>query len=344
MAATKVFVTDWLPEEARKILSGFDVHEKNADDDILADCQALICWPSRASPELLRKMNRLRMVQAMSAGVDGFDFSALPPGVQVFSNAGAFSDTVAEHAWGLLLGIAKGIHLRKEKATPRALRGKTLLVVGAGGIGSEVARLSKSLGMRTIGASRTFKARGPFDEAHPISSLIEDVAAADAIVITLPLTEATRGMVNYELLSRTKENVIIVNVGRGETVDEEGLIRWLRERPESRFATDVFWKEGRKEVFTTKAWDLPNFAGTFHNSGTPIGEDLRGPKIAAAKNVKRFFESGEGLNQVEIREYFQKQEEPPQRLNKRRGGHAEQGQTYAKKEIRHKRVRGTKGR
>jgi len=304
MAAPKVFVTDLLPEEAKRALSGFEVYEKEAEDDVLAECQALVCWPSRVRPELLRKMKGLRMVQAMSAGVDDFDFGSLPPGVQVFSNAGAFNDVVAEHAWGLLLGVAKGIHLRNVKSAPRALRGKTLLVVGAGGIGSEVARLSKSLGMRTIGVSRSFRAQGPYDEAHGISALREVVAAADAVVIALPLTKATRGMIGYELLLKAKENVIVVNVGRGETVDEEGLLRWLRERPESRYATDVFWKDGSKEVFTTKAWDLPNFAGTLHNSGTPIGEDLKGPKVAAALNVRRFFKSGEALNRVEIGEYL----------------------------------------
>jgi len=304
MAAPKVFVTDLLPEEAKRILSGFEVYEREAGDGVLAECQALICWPSRVRPELLQKMNKLRMVQTMSAGVDGFDFSSLPSGVQVFSNAGAFSDTVAEHAWGLLLGIAKGIHLRNVRSTPRALRGKTLLVIGAGGIGTEVARLSKSLGMRTIGTSRSFKEHDPYDETHAISGLREDVVVADAIVIALPLTKATRGVINYELLLKAKENVIVVNVGRGETVDEEGLLRWLKERPESRYATDVFWKDGSKEVFTTKAWDLPNFAGTLHNSGTPIGEDLRGPKVAAALNVWRFFDSGEALNRVEIGEYL----------------------------------------
>jgi len=306
MAPPKVFVTDSLPEEARQILSGFEVYEKEADDGVLAECQALVCWPFRARPELLQKMNKLRMVQTMSAGVDGFHFGSLPPGVQVFSNSGAFSDTVAEHAWGLLLGVAKSIHLRNVKSTPRALRGKTLLVVGAGGIGTEVARLSKSLGMKTIGASRSFKAPDLFDEAHSISSLVEDVAAADAIVIALPLTKATRGMINYELLSKAKENVIIVNVGRGETVDENGLLKWLRERPESRFATDVFWEDGGKEVFTTKAWDLANFTGTLHTSGTPMGEDLKGPKVAAAWNVKLFFESGKALNGVDINEYLEK--------------------------------------
>ena len=304
MVAPRIFVTDSLPDEARHILSTFEVYEKEADEGVLAECQALVCWPSRAKPGLLHSMIGLKMVQTLSAGVDTLDFSSLPPGVQVFSNAGAFTDTVAEHAWGLLLGVAKGIHLRKVKVTPRALRGKTLLVIGGGGIGSEVARLSKSIGMRTIGISRTFKAGDFFDEKHTVASMAPDIEAADAIVITLPLTNNTKGMIGYRLLMKSKENAIVVNVGRGDTIDEKGLLRWLKERPESRFATDVFWKKRGKEVFTTRAWELPNFAGTLHDSGTPVGEDLKGPKIAAARNVRRFFESGEALNRVEPREYL----------------------------------------
>jgi len=280
------------------------VYEKEADDGVLAECQELICWPSRAKADLLRSMNGLKMVQTMSAGVDTLDFGSLPPGVQVFSNAGAFTDTVAEHAWGLLLGVAKGVHLRNVKVSPRALRGKTLLVIGAGSIGSEVARLSKSIGMRTIGISRTFKGGGFFDEKHAASRLATDIRAADAIVITLPLTNNTKGMIGYKLLMKSKVNVIAVNVGRGDTIDEKGLLKWLKERPESRFATDVFWKRRGKEVFTTKAWELPNFAGTLHDSGTPVGEDLKGPKIAAAKNVRRFLQSGKALNRVEPSEYL----------------------------------------
>ena len=304
MVTPKIFVAESLPDEARRVLSPFEVHEKEAEDTVLAECQGLICWPSRAKPTLLLKMRGLKMVQTLSAGVDALDFRSLPSGAQVFSNAGAFTDAVAEHAWGLLLGVAKGIHQRGVKVTPRALRGKTLLVVGAGAIGTEVARLSKSIEMKTIGVSRSFKAGDFFDEKHPISSLAEDVGTADAIVITLPLTNVTRGMFDYQMLSKAKENVMVVNVGRGETVDENGILRWLRERPESRFATDVFWNEGGKEVFTTRAWDLPNFAGTLHNSGAPIGEDLKGPKVSAALNVRRFFDSGEALNRVEIGEYL----------------------------------------
>jgi D-3-phosphoglycerate dehydrogenase / 2-oxoglutarate reductase len=298
-----IFVTDSLPQRAREVLGAFQIFEREADDSQLAECQALICWPHRTRGELLHKMKSLRMVQAMSAGVDGFDFASLPAEAQLFSNAGAFTESVSEHAWGLLLGVAKGVHLRNQRSTPRKLRGKTLLVLGGGSIGSAVARLSKSLGMRTIGVSRSFGDPAAFDEMHPLSALQDKIGEADAVVMALPLTKATRGVVTYELLARAKAAAIVVNVGRGESVDEEGLLRWLKERPESRYATDVFWTKGGREVYDTPAWELPNFAGTLHISGGPLGEDLSEMKVAAALNVRRYFETGTARNHVEVGEY-----------------------------------------
>ncbi|MDE1858746.1 MAG: 3-phosphoglycerate dehydrogenase [Thaumarchaeota archaeon] len=298
-----VFVTDTLPKQARDILGAFEVHEVEADDETLGRCQALICWPNRLKGEQLRKMSSLRMVQTISAGVDRMDFASLPRDAQVFSNAGAFTDSVAEHAWGLLLGVAKGMQLRNQRTTPRKLRGKTLLVVGAGAIGSEVARLSKSLGMKTIGVSRSFKAPEAFDEMHPVAALKTVVSEADAVVMALPLTKATTGLMDYEVLSQAKEAVIVVNVGRAESVPEDDLLRWLKERPESRFATDVFWVKDGKENFSAPAWELPNFAGTLHNSGVPLGEDLSSMKVAAAWNVRRYFETGAAVNHVQVGEY-----------------------------------------
>ena len=298
-----VFVTDTLTQQARDILGAFEVHEVEADDGTLGRCQALICWPNRVTGEQLRKMGSLRMVQTLSAGVDKLDFASIPRDAQVFSNAGAFTESVAEHAWGLLLGVAKGVHLRNQRTAPRKLRGKTLLVVGAGAIGSEVARLSKSLGMKTVGVSRSFRVPEAFDEMHPVAALKTVVSEADAVVMALPLTKATTGLVSYDVLSRAKEAVIIVNVGRAESVPEDDLLRWLRERPESRFATDVYWMKDGKEAFSAPAWELPNFAGTLHNSGVPLGEDLSGMKVAAAWNVRRYFESGNAVNHVEVSEY-----------------------------------------
>ncbi|MGP8056799.1 MAG: NAD(P)-dependent oxidoreductase [Nitrososphaerales archaeon] len=301
---TGIFVMATLPDQARSILEGLDVFEGEVDDVTLARCQVLVAWPTRLGKELLGKMRSLKMIQALSAGVDGLDFTSLPPGIQVYSNAGAYTESVAEHAWGLLLGAAKGLHARKERVVPRRLRNKTLLVVGCGAIGSEIARLAKSVGMKTVGVSRSFKVPDLFDEKYRAGDLRRVIGAADAVAITLPLTMRTAGLINYDTLMLTNEFVTVVNVGRGETVSEEGLIRWLRERPESRYATDVFWKRDGRETFDTEAWNLPNFSGTLHISGVPLGDKLEHPMVEAAKNVRRFLNTGSAFNRIELAEYL----------------------------------------
>ncbi|MGD0477375.1 MAG: NAD(P)-dependent oxidoreductase [Nitrososphaerales archaeon] len=301
---TGIFVTATLPGQAKSVLEGLGIFEGEADDATLAQCEVLIVWPRRANNELLRKMKSLRMVQTLSAGVDGLDFTSLPPAAQVYSNAGAYTESVAEHAWGLLLGAAKGLHARRQRVVPRRLRGRTLLVVGCGAIGSEIARLAKSVGMNTVGVSRSFKVPDLFDEKHGTGNLRKVIGAADAIAIALPLTRGTARLIDYDTLMLANESVTVVNIGRGETVSEEGLIKWLRERPESRYTTDVFWKKDGKETFDTEAWDLPNFSGTLHISGTPLGDRLEHPMVEAAKNVRRFLETGDAFNKVDPTEYL----------------------------------------
>ena len=298
-----LLVTDSLPKEAKDILSGFEIVESAADDAHLARISGVICFPGRVKGAVLKKMAGLRILQTISAGADGLDFGSLPAGAQVFSNAGAFTESVGEHAWGLLLGAAKGMHLRNQKAAGRMLRGKTLLVAGCGSIGSEVARLSGSFGMRVVGVSRSFKSPVLFAERHPLSHLPDVIGSADFVVVTLPLTKQTRGVFDHAVLSRAKETVVVANIGRGETFDEADTLRWLKERPESRFATDVFWLKDGRENFSTRAWELPNFAGTLHDAGLPLGEDLSSVKVAAALNVRRFFETGTALNRVDVSEY-----------------------------------------
>jgi D-3-phosphoglycerate dehydrogenase len=301
--STGIYVNGSLSEGARSILAKYELHENPPDAAAASRCEVLMAWPTRAGRELLGRMKRLRMVQTLSAGVDGLDFGAVPDGVLVFSNAGAYTEPVAEHAWGLLLGVAKGLHARNQRTVPRLLKGGTLLVVGCGAIGSEIARLGRSFGMRTVGVSRSFRTPEAFDERHGVEDLGSVIGAADAVAIALPLTRSTAGLVGYDVLRKAKESVTVANIGRGGTVSEEGLIRWLRERPESRYATDVFWKRQGKETFDTDAWNLPNFCGTLHISGTPLGGTLEFPMAEAARNVRRFLETGSALNRVDVAEY-----------------------------------------
>ncbi len=295
---------DHLEKPAKEVLSGYEVFEQTPPDFEVARCVALITWPTRPTKQLFERLVGLKMVQTLSAGVDALDFRSLPPGVSVHSNAGAYTDSVAEHAWGLALGVAKGIHAGRKRLPPRHLRSKTLLVVGCGAIGSEVARLARSsLGMRVVGVSRSFKIPENFDQRLPMEGIGEAVGAADLIVNALPLTVSTRSLFDYGLLSKAKEAVVLVNIGRGETVEESSLKRWLEERPESRYATDVFWKRDGKEVFDTPLWDLPNFGGTIHTASAQDHDALIRAQVMAAENVRRFLETGTANNRISIHEY-----------------------------------------
>jgi D-3-phosphoglycerate dehydrogenase len=296
---------DRMAPEAREVLSAYDVYEQGADDVSLAACRALMTWPSRPKGELFAKMKGLKMIQSLAAGVDALDFASVPAGVEVFSNVGAYTESAAEHAWGLALGVAKGVHAGRKRLPPRHLRSKTLLVVGCGAIGSEVARLARSsLGMATIGVSRSFRHPELFDERRPVGDLAEVVGRADLLVNALPLTRSTRSVFDHQLLSRTKPTVVVVNIGRGETMEEGAVMKWLKERPESRYATDVFWKPGGKEDFDSPVWDLPNFGGTMHTASAQDPEAIVRAQVAAAENVKLFLETGSAMNRVNIEEYL----------------------------------------
>ncbi len=221
--------------------------------------------------EHLENMRSLEMFQSYAAGVDGLPWSCIPSGVIVCSNAGANADAVAEHAWSLILALAKNLHIHFER-TKRGefaqspgyllLRGRTLGVIGLGSIGVKVAEIGKAFGMKVYGVSRSGIHKPPCDFVGDPESLDKVLEESDVIVLAAPLTKETRGMINLNRLRRLKRDAILVNVGRAELVDREDLLRYLEENPEFRFASDVWWNI--KERFREEAEILryPNVVAT----------------------------------------------------------------------------------
>jgi D-3-phosphoglycerate dehydrogenase len=290
---------------AKEILSEFGIVEVSADDETLAKCDLLLSFPQNLDLALVKKMKRLRAIQVLSAGVDGIDFAEIPRNVKVFSNVGGYTKPVAEQAWALILGVAKGVNLRKRKTPPRLLRGGTLLVVGCGAIGSEVARIGRAaFEMKTIGVSLAFSSPESFDERHSPQELKSVIDRADVILDALPSSIETRSFLDYDVLRLAKPTVILVNVGRGETVDEDSIIRLLAERPEMRFGTDVFWKKDGKEEFESPLWDFENFAGTLHSAVLGRDDAMAEAQVMAAENARRFLSTGSALNQVDVEDYM----------------------------------------
>jgi phosphoglycerate dehydrogenase-like enzyme len=298
------------------------LEELNEDqlDRILPSVEAIFAftWPKGLDAKALSKMGKLRFIQCELAGVNSIPFRELGESVMVSSNAGAYSQEVAEYAWGLLLAASKRI-VRYDAALrapdfvrPPApelgkqvilLKGKTLGVVGYGGIGRTVAAIGKSFGMRICAFSR----RTTNDDVELLqgkSGLEKLLRSSDACVLALPLSKLTRDMIGAKELAVMKANGIIVNIARAEIVNESALYDHLVKNPDFVYATDVWWTEDGKESFSPRLpfLKLDNFLGSPHTSG-PSALATGEPVRHAVDNLLRFLKHETPQNVVNRSEY-----------------------------------------
>jgi phosphoglycerate dehydrogenase-like enzyme len=212
---------------------------------------------------------------------------------------------LAEFAIFGLLAIAKDVRrLVRDQASrtwggrraTRELRGDTLFVVGLGGIGLEVARLAKAFGMRTVGFKRTPAAEQPrwTDELRTSDQLGDTIHEADAVVLSLPATPATTGLIDRAAIARMRRECILVNLGRGAVIDEDALIEALRERRIAGAALDVVTHEPLPQ--SSPLWDLDNVLLSPHTAALSPHEDER---VVArfVENLHRYL-AGEPLRNV----------------------------------------------
>jgi len=279
-----------------------------------ADVIVSMGFPREFPPDLREKARNLRLVQALVAGVDHLPFDRFPPGTIVCSNAGAYSVSVAEHAMALLLAAAKDIVLRTDEirrgifdqgVTNKALAGSTVVILGLGGIGSEIARRCKAFDAHVVGIARSRTAREVADEIGTIDDLPRYLPGADAVVLALPLTRATAGIVDRGFLGRMKDDAILVNIARGKLIGEDDLFDHLKAHPKFRAALDTWWtypdtKQGRP--FHRPFQDLPNVIMTPHVAPMVPGQRARALEAALA-NVVRFLHGEKPHNVVDPADY-----------------------------------------
>jgi phosphoglycerate dehydrogenase-like enzyme len=229
--------------------------------------------------------------------VDVLHFEEIPPEVLVCGNIGAYGDQIAEHVFGMILYFARNLSVSDEALTkgiwqiPESifLRGKTLLVLGAGGIGGPVAKLAKCFGMKTLGVNTTGKPVEYFDRVAAIDKLDELLPSADVVVVALPLTVKTFHLLDAEKLQMMKRSCILINVARGHVIAEHALYEHLKGHPEFKAGLDVWWHYPKRgETFAQRFpfFDLPNFLGTPHDSGiVPETEEIA--LLSAIENIGR---------------------------------------------------------
>jgi phosphoglycerate dehydrogenase-like enzyme len=247
---------------------------------------AQIAWAVRTAPDL-------RFVQAMFAGAGqqlaqaGLTREELERIVWT-SSSGVHATPLAEWSLFGILALTKGLPgLLTDKRDRRwpehypvgELRGSTLLVVGLGAIGREVARLGEAFGMRVLSVRRR---EGDLDALLP---------QADAVVITVPLTDETRGLFDRSRIGRMRDGAILVNVGRGGVVDEEALADALRARRLRGAALDVFAREPLPP--DSPLWELDNVLISPHTAALSVHENERIVELFA-DNLRRYL-AGEEL-------------------------------------------------
>ncbi|MCI1017139.1 D-2-hydroxyacid dehydrogenase [Microbacterium sp. C5A9] len=179
--------------------------------------------------------------------------------------------------------------------------GSHVVVVGLGGIGRTVARKLHALGARVTGIHRRTVDAPGVAEIRPPSELGDALSTADAVVLALPGTDATRDMLSGAVLAQAKPGITVVNVGRGSTVDEPALIDALASGLVGFAALDVFAVEPLPE--TSPLWSMPNVLVSPHNAGTDIDEERRIAELFAA-NATRLIDGEPLMNRVDTVEFY----------------------------------------
>lgn len=264
---------------------------------------------SRQFFSTVRKAPGLQWLHVFNAGVDHPIYTEmLQRGVRLTTSAGSTAIPIAQTAITGLLMLARNfprwLAAQRERRWdpartaefPRDLVGQTALIYGLGSIGSEIARLARALGLKVIGIRRSPQRPGdPVDELHPPQKLAELLPRADWLIIASPLTAETRGLVNAGLLAQLPRGAHIINIGRGEIIDEAAMIEALRTGQLGGAYLDVFEKEPLPAE--SPLWDLPKVIISPHNSAAASGNNERVYRMFVA-NLEHWHQKQALTNEV----------------------------------------------
>ncbi len=217
--------------------------------------------------------SRLRLIQCMGAGVDDVLGEPLPPGVRVANNRGAAAPTMSEFGLALVLALLKQLPMAWriqgergfDRFLPEPVAGKTLGILGAGAIGLALAEKAHALGMRVIGTQRTPRPHPALARSLGSEETDAVLVEADVVVVLLPLTPATRGLLSAERLALMKPGARLVNLARGGIVDEAAVRAALESGRLASAAFDVFAREPLPPDDPFR--DAPNLLITPHVAG-----------------------------------------------------------------------------
>ena len=264
----------------------------------LGSTQILFAPTNSQSPELVKNAPGLKWFASYFAGVDPLMVPGiLPENVLLTNGSGAYGITIAEHMIMVSLMLMRRMPQYQQFVENREFRSDLMIgslydanvvICGTGDIGSQFAkRLRAFCPSRIIGLNRTGKTAEGFDEVLPMSRLDEVLPQADLVAMTLPGTPLTDDLISADRIASMKKTAFLINVGRGNCIDQDALIHALNSGDLAGAALDVFRTEPIPE--NDPAWNTPNLLVTPHCSGKMTMQYTRDTLVDSfCDNLNRF--------------------------------------------------------
>jgi len=255
-------------------------------------------------PDIIRNAKNLRWVCSPNAGVEKYQpEDAMPKGCMLTNSSGAYGLAIAEHIIMVLLMLMRRMPeyqaAMADRSWPcfspiRSIANSNILMLGTGDIGSNTARRLSSLGANVTGVSRSGKSSEPaFSRVAKVDELDTLLPGADAVIMALPSTPDTIGILSRERIARLNSQAFVINVGRGSAIDQEALVEALQNRRIAGAALDVMTPEPLPADHPL--WDCPNTIITPHVSGNDALKSTQEADVSMFLGDLELYASGKPL-------------------------------------------------
>lgn len=311
MATKAIFTYNYGEERMSKISSlGYDIEyidEKIITySDNLRNTEILVCYDPFRTLDI-GNLNKLKYIQLSSIGIDQVPIEIIKnKNITLCNNKGGYSVPIGEWIVLKILEMLKNSKTAYENQRIKKwkmdmslleLNGKTVGFIGTGSIAQEGAKRLAAFGVNILGVNTNGRNVQFFHKCFDIVNIKTMVKYCDVIVVAIPSTKETYQLINEELIKNMKDNVFLVNVARGNIIEEEALIKGLKIGKIKMAALDVFEMEPLDA--SSSLWDLDNVIITSHNSWVSDNKDVRRFELIY-ENLKRYKNGEELLNIVDL--------------------------------------------
>lgn len=304
----KIICTTPLNEAYRKVLTDVteDIQFINREDITAEDLKDTDAVLGNVNPDILNQSSSLKWVQLDSAGAD--KWCSLKDEIVLTNASGAYNTAISEHMLGCILAVIKNLYRYKEQqefhdwinlGPVRTISQLKILVVGMGEIGTAYGQLMHTLGAEVYGVRRTIHDKPGFvKKLYTTDTMQEILPEADIVALCLPETPDTYHIINEDTLAKMKEGSVLINVGRGNAIDENALIKAMKSHHLSAACLDVTEHEPLPK--NNPLWECENVYITPHISGK-FNAETTIQKIVSiyAENLKHFVNKEPLINIVD---------------------------------------------